>query len=176
MFDPTVFDNLKVAFENQVYDLDNLTGNIRVTDRIDRLEMAVMAREFALRFELADGKGIAAEIRLEASLAELAAEILEQPDGAPGCVLKLRFYLDIGNVSEQCPQIDHVLQDIWQPELPPTQTLSFVYGQERSIYSNTVEMRFNRKINEDQMEDVPDLIAHMNRTLTALGKIEISLE
>ncbi|MNC74438.1 hypothetical protein D3C75_1257940 [compost metagenome] len=28
MFDPTIYDNLKVAFENYLYDLDNLDENI----------------------------------------------------------------------------------------------------------------------------------------------------
>ena len=35
MFDPTIFENLKVGIENAVYDLDNLDEIIRVTDRKD---------------------------------------------------------------------------------------------------------------------------------------------
>ncbi|MEI0739291.1 hypothetical protein VQ056_26320 [Paenibacillus sp. JTLBN-2024] len=53
MFDPTIFENLKVALENQLYDLDNIDGLIRIIGRDDRLEMSVMSREFAIRFELA---------------------------------------------------------------------------------------------------------------------------
>ena len=44
MFDPTVFDNLKVAVENEFYDLDNLDRIIDITNRRDLLDMAVMSR------------------------------------------------------------------------------------------------------------------------------------
>lgn len=171
MFDPTVFDNIKVALENQIYDLDNLTGRIRITDRIDRLEMSIMSREFAMHFKLVGEENVTAEIRLSATLKELASEILEMPGETPGCSLTLRIYLQIENVSEQCKRADEILQSIWNPEEKPTQTLSFVYGQERAIYSNTVEIRFNRKITEDQMGDIPDLIEHVLRTLVEFGKI-----
>lgn len=171
MFDPTVFDNIKVALENQIYDLDNLAGRIRITNRIDRLEMSIMSREFALQFQLLDQKNITAEIRLAASLKELATEILEIPGEMPGCNLTLRLYLHIEDVSEQCKRIQEILQSIWKPEETPTQTLSFVYGQERAVYLNIVEMRFKRKITEDQMGDIPDLIDHMLLTLIELGTI-----
>lgn len=170
MFDPTVFDNIKVAFENQIYDLDNLAGRIQITNRIDRLEMSVMSREFALQFKLVNQQNVTAEIRLEASLKELAAEILEMPGETPGCSLILRLYLPIEDVSKQCKRVDEILQSIWNPEDTPTQTLSFIYGQQ-VVYSNTVEMRFNRKITEDQMGDIPDLIEHVLQTLVELGTI-----
>lgn len=56
MFDPTVFDNLKVAMENAVYDLDNLDSRIDITQRIDRLEMSVMSREFGVQFRLRNSR------------------------------------------------------------------------------------------------------------------------
>ncbi|WP_373228581.1 hypothetical protein [Cohnella sp.] len=173
MFDPTVFENIKVAFENQIYDLDNLAGRIRITNRIDRIEMSIMSREFALQFKLVDQNNVTAEIRLAASLKELAAEILEIPGETPGCSLILRLYLQIEDISKQCERVNEILQSIWNPEETPTQTLSFVYGQDRAVYSNTVEIRFNRKITEDQMGDIPDLIEHVLRTLVELGTIAI---
>jgi hypothetical protein len=171
MFDPTVFDNLKVAFENHVYDLDNLTEQIHITGRIDRLEMSVMSREFALEFTLVEQKEVTAEILLQASLKDLASEILEVEGENPGCTLLLRFYMPIKDVSAQCNQIQSVLQEIWQPEMAPTQTLSFVFGQDEPIYRDTIEMKFTRKINEDQMGDITDLVDHILRTLTELNKI-----
>ncbi|MBO7748904.1 hypothetical protein I8J29_32500 [Paenibacillus sp. MWE-103] len=168
MFDPTVFDNLKVAVENYVYDLDNLDGRIVITHRVDRLEMAVMARVFALQFTLAQGSGITAEIRLEASLKELAAEILDQQGAAPGCALRLRFFMPVEDVGRTCAFVEERLTDIWQPEMPPTQTISYLYGEADPGYQNEVEVHFNRKINEEQMEDLPGLIEHMLKSLDAL--------
>ena len=62
MYDPTIFDNLKVAFENQVYDLDNLENEITITNRIDRMDFAVMGREFTIEFTLVDLPDVTVEI------------------------------------------------------------------------------------------------------------------
>ncbi len=177
MFDPTIFENLKVAFENHVYDLDNVTGEITITNRIDRLELSTMSREFALQFTLSDQKQneVTAEIVLEVSLKDLAAEILEVPDQHPGCTLIVRFHMRIENVSTQCKQIEDVLQDIWKPAFPLVQTLSFVYNQEQVIYMDTVEIKFNHKINEEQMGQIHDFIDHVLQTLQELNTICVLL-
>lgn len=168
MFDPTVFENLKVAFENYVYDLDNLDKQIVITNRIDRMELSTMSRVFALQFSRKDHEEIVAEIRLESSVKDLANEILELPGEVPACVLRIFFYMPITNVSTQCRQIEDILQDIWKPELKPIQSLSYVYGEENTMHTNTIELRFNRKINEDQMDDIPELIGHVLQTLDEL--------
>lgn len=170
MFDPTVFDNLKVAFENELYDLDNLDGKITITNRRDQLELSVMSREFALQFHLTGQEHASAELRLEFALKDLAAELLEQQGEVPGCTLRMFFYLSVEDPAVQCEQINQVIEQIWKPEQPAVQTLSYVYGQQQGIYSNTVELKFNRKINEDQMEDIPELASHMLQTLELLNR------
>ncbi|MCJ8014049.1 hypothetical protein MUG84_20170 [Paenibacillus sp. KQZ6P-2] len=169
MFDPTIFDNLKVAFENQLYDLDNLDGAIRITGRTDRMEMSVMARDFAIRFELTGEPDISAEIRLEASLTDLAAEILELKGEQPGCFLTIGFGMKVSRAEaeRECGQIESILKEIWQ-EIPLVQTLSHVYGVDSDIYRNEAELRFQRKIDEDQMEDIPELILHVLRSMEVL--------
>lgn len=171
MFDPTVFENLKVAFENQLYDLDTLDRKIDIINRVDRLEMAVMSREFALRFTLPDRKDLSAEIQIKASLKDLADEILELKGETPACTLRLLFFMQVSNVPEQCKQVEQILQRIWKPELAPKQTISYVYDVETPVYSNTIELSFNRKINEEQMDDIPELINHILQTLAELVKI-----
>ncbi|WP_328802287.1 hypothetical protein T3H97_08705 [Paenibacillus sp. LX16] len=171
MFDPTVFDNLKVAMENTVYDLDNLDSRIDITQRIDRLEMSVMSREFAVQFRLREHPGVTAEIQLKADLNNLAAEILEIKDQTPGCVLLLSFYMEIHEVESQCSRIENILTEIWKPDLRPVQTLSQIYGEKMSTYQNRIELRFSRQINEDQMEDIPELLEHILLTLMELNKV-----
>ncbi|QAY66940.1 hypothetical protein [Paenibacillus protaetiae] len=169
MFDPTVFDNLKVAFENAVYDLDNLDGKVLATGRSDLLEMAVMSRRFAIAFRLTEGGGNAvAEIVLDASLKELAAEILEQEGASPGCVLRVVFHLELEETEQACRTIDQILKEIWNPALPPVQTISYEYGHEPPVYRNAAEIRFNRTINEEQMEDVGRLVDYAVETLERL--------
>ena len=99
---------------------------------------------------------------------ELAAEILDQPGAAPGCKLRLRFFMPVEDIERTCPYAERQLTDIWQPDMPPTQTISFLYGEPNRSYQNEIEVHFNRKISEEQMEDVPVLIDHMLRTLEAL--------
>jgi hypothetical protein len=170
MIDPTIFDNVKVSIENYVYDLDNLSGEISITDRIDIMEMATMSRSFLLQFVLSDIPDVKAEIVLEASLKDLAAEILEVDGEEPGCKLTVLFYKQINFVGVQCSQIDDVLHEIWAQNQPPTQTLSRVYGENENVYQNKIEVTFNRKINEDQIEDIPNLVEHVLESLHQLNE------
>ncbi|GMK47192.1 hypothetical protein PghCCS26_43220 [Paenibacillus glycanilyticus] len=178
LFDPTIFDNLKVALENQLYDLDNLDERIRIVNRVDRLDMAVMCREFALQFVLAGSdrqKRIIGEIRLDTSLRDLATELLELQEGEPpGCGLRLLFHLAMPDAETHCPRIQTAVREKWGAEVSLTQTLSFVYGSESvggNLYKNAVELRFNRRIDEEQMNDLPELIEHMLLTLEALEQL-----
>ncbi len=171
MYDPTIFDNLKVAFENQVYDLDNMANEITITNRIDRMDFSVMAREFMIQFTLADQPDVTAEIWLKASLEDLAQEILEEPDKTPGCTLSLFFYKYIQHVTQQCNEIEHALEEIWENDEKLTQTLSFVYGQEAPNYLNKIELTFNNKINENHMSDIEEFLDHVLETLEAINDI-----
>ena len=175
MFDPTIFENLKVAFENRLYDLDNIEGSVTVTGRRDLLDLAVMSRELTLQFVLAGGdtgKGTAeAELVLGAPLSELAAEILETPGAVPGCGLLIRFRLWVSDPDRDCAEIGQIVHDVWEPQLPPVQTLSYTYGEERARWLDTVEVRFNRMVNEEQMEDIPELLGYAVHTLERLAAI-----
>ncbi|MFB4332990.1 hypothetical protein [Paenibacillus sp. CR_12] len=171
MFDPTIFENLKVGIENAVYDLDNLDEIIRVSDRKDLLDMATLSRSFSLRFELVQQSAASAEICLETGLRDLAAEILEIPEEQPGCVLKLRFHKNIADPAYSCPVIAQIVKEIWNPELPPVQTIRYTYGDDAVPIHNTIELRFPRKINEDQMGDIPNITEFMLRTLVELNRI-----
>ncbi|MFB1097253.1 MULTISPECIES: hypothetical protein [Bacillaceae] len=168
MFDPTVFDNLKVAFENQLYDLDNLDKEITIVSRHDRMEMATMSREFRLGFTLQENAEVTAEICLEASLRDLADEILEEPEKNPGCTLRLFFYMTVEEPDTECPEIESILTQIWTPPSRPEQTLQYTYDKQQKHYQNTAEVRFDRKVNENQMEDLPNLIDHILDSLEAL--------
>ncbi|MFD1955503.1 hypothetical protein ACFSL6_15285 [Paenibacillus thailandensis] len=168
MFDPTVFDNLKVAFENTIYDLNNLDRRIAVTSRKDVLDMAVMGRRFSIGFQLTDGGTAYAEIELSASLKELAAELLEQEGTNPGCELNVYFHVSMDEIDENCRQIREALHEIWEPEQPVSQTIGFIYGSTPLVYRNRIGIPFNRKINEDQMEDIANLVDFTIKTLERL--------
>ncbi|WP_408009258.1 hypothetical protein ACJROX_02775 [Pseudalkalibacillus sp. A8] len=168
MNDPTIFDNLKVAFENYVYDLDNMSGEVTVSNRTDKMEMASMSRAFSLQFILSDQQDVTAEIFLASSLEDLSAEIMDSSGENPGCTLLIRFYKEIEDVQNDCGQIEQIMQTIWD-QRPLTQTISFDYSPDQTKFMNKIEVGFNRKINEDQIQDIPALIDHVLETLVQLN-------
>ncbi|MEK4487389.1 hypothetical protein MHH81_17835 [Psychrobacillus sp. FSL H8-0484] len=171
MYDPTIFENLKVAFENHVYDLDNIDRKINITNRVDQMDFSIMARKFAIQFTLVDQQDVTAEIVLKASLDDLAGEILEIPGKNLGCSLKLRFYKRVQNAAVQCREIEQELNAIWENEIQLTQTLSFVYEQEAPGYLDLIEVQFVEKINEDHMEELADFLEHILESLEILQGI-----
>uniref|UniRef100_UPI00403FB5D9 hypothetical protein n=1 Tax=Paenibacillus sp. FSL H8-0332 TaxID=2954742 RepID=UPI00403FB5D9 len=171
MFHPTVFDNIKIALENQIYDYDNLDGILIVTDRSDLLNLALMSREFSLAFKLTGGLNVTSEILLQSTVKDLGDEILETPGSDPGCSLLIRFYMEIEDVNEQCPAIEEILTRIWGPEFQPVQSLSFRYGQTDDTYNNCVELQFKRQITEEQMEDLPNLLKFLLQSAEELEEV-----
>lgn len=171
MYDPTIFENLKVAFENHVYDLDNLERKLNISNRVDQMDLSIIARTFKIEFSLVDQSDITAEIILEASLEDLAGEILEIGNKTIGCTLALKFVKDIQNPDIQCEEIDQAINSLWEDDIELTQTLSFVYGTELSSYLNSVEVKFKKKINEDQIGDISVFLEHVLETLDILKKI-----
>ncbi|MEK3883577.1 hypothetical protein [Paenibacillus sp. PL2-23] len=170
MFDPTIFDNLKVAVENEWYDLDNLDGIIVITNRKDLLDMASMSREFSLFFRLAREDRVEAELVLDTSLRDLAAELLHRQEDHAACGLRFRFRLELGadGIQEACREVERLVEGIWQPEHKPVQTISSIFGQDSERCLNVIELRFGRRIGEAQMDDIPELAKHAVKTLEAL--------
>ncbi|OMF08923.1 hypothetical protein BK131_25150 [Paenibacillus amylolyticus] len=167
MFDPTVYDNLKVGFENHLYDMDNLDERIQITGRKDRLEMAVMSREFMLQFCLRDRLEVTGEVVLSSSLEELAAEILETPGAHPGCRLELRFGMIVKEPETQCPAIRLILQQSW-PEQRVCQNILYIFDEQPSTFNVTAHVYFDRSVYEDQMGDIPELCEHMVNVMDQL--------
>lgn len=171
MYDPTIFENLKVAFENHVYDLDNLDRKIQIMNRMDSMDLSVLSREFAIEFTLVDKRAVTAEVVLKASLEDLAGEILETPGKQLGCSLLLRFSKHVQDVNLQCSNIKQALRDIWENEIEIKQTLSFVHEQDTSSYLNTIEVEFIHKITEEHMGEIEDFLNHVLKTLEVLREI-----
>ena len=171
MYDPTVFENLKVAFENQVYDLDTVEREIRIINRIDQMDFAVLARKFAIQFTLFNQEEVSAEVILEASVQDLANEILEAPGQNPGCTLTVHFHKHVLREMEQCREIEEVLNDIWENEVLVIQTLSFLYGEEHTGFSNMIEVKFKTKIDEENMREIPDFLHSVLKALYVLHGI-----
>lgn len=184
MFDPTVYENLKVVLEGAVYDLD-LAGSILVTDRQDWVNLATMSRTYRIAFRLADAADesdplasaepseapLTAEAVLSTELSDLAGEILELPDAAPGCSLEISFRMELApgaDPARLCPDIEAALKRIWGERFEIRQTLSYEFGSAHMPSENRIQVLFGRRFGEDVAEDLPRLVDHAVLSLQEL--------
>jgi hypothetical protein len=193
MFDPTIYENLKVVLEGTVYDHD-LQGKIIVTDRNDIMDMAKLSRCYRIRFRMRTAaeraamtpsdaataesfeeltpsilSTVQAEIFLLAEVEDLAGEILAvelNDTRGPGCILKVRWIVQAED-NEACLTIQEVLQEVWGTESAIVHRLSYVYDQPKAIEICS-ELDFQRKIDENQIEDLSSLVEHVFRSLRKL--------
>jgi hypothetical protein len=169
MFDPTIYDNVKIVLEGAVYDMD-MNGTILVSRRVDQIDLSSMSRYYAIGFQEMAKLENTAEICLTAHLKDLAAEILEHPNESPGCYLGIRFFTKITDPQQECPLIQNRLLEIWGHRPRVTQQLSYLFNEQPfGEYSNQIELHFGRKIDEEQMEDFPELVQHTIASLAWLN-------
>lgn len=185
LFDPVVFENLKVAMENQLYDLDNLDRRIAIIGRQDLLDLAVMSRSWSLNFtfpSLLPDAAVVAEIQLMSSIKDLSDEILQREGADPSCHLQLAYRCPVKQPAVECPQIEQLIHHIWQRELLVQQHLTACFGETTAsasdhehwmpiVYENKVTLSFSRRINEEQMEDIEALLEHAILTLEELVQL-----
>ena len=171
LYDPTVFDNLKVALENQLYDLDTLDEHIHICNRRDVMDFAVMSRTLAIQFVLRENETTTVELMLTTELADLAGEILEHPDSEPGCSLQLQFTKRLTNPATECPEIEQTLNTIWEQDIQVTQTLSSIFGAAKSDVLNTIDVAFRPRLNEENMNELSPFLAHVLETLQMLNTV-----
>jgi|HigsolmetaAR203D_1030402.scaffolds.fasta_scaffold00122_24 hypothetical protein len=181
MFDPAIFENLRVVLEGAVYDRD-LEGEALVTGRSDLLDLAVMSRRYAIRLtrqtagdrtvnspRSARGRS-EAEINLAAGLEDFAGEKLkEEPFGQPGCDLWIEYVLEIPG-DDVCGHIRNVLKRQWGEGVAIRQQVAYD-DSHPDVRRLTSAVWFQRKINERQIDDLPELVDHVLRTLEELDQL-----
>ncbi|MDW0110889.1 hypothetical protein [Sporosarcina aquimarina] len=172
MYDPTIFDNLKVALENRLYDLDNLDEHIDIKNRRDVMDFAVLSREFALRFVLRNHPEIEVEVVLHASVRDLAGEIMEDPNANAACSLSICFQKSIQDPETECAGIEQVMASIWEQDIELTQTIRYVHGEENPEMMNSIKAAFKPRLTEDNMEELSMFLEHVLDTLHVLNRMQ----
>ncbi len=171
MFDPTIFENIKVVLEGEIYDID-LSGEILVTNREDRVDLAKMARKFIMQFKLANAiKDILSEIHLSVDTEDLMKEISEiKNDLKPGCEIIVTFILKIIEPKRECEIIRNKLNKIWGHRPSINQKVFFYFGESGidGEYFDEITLSFGRKIDEDNIEDISRLVKYTIQTLKIL--------
>jgi len=163
MFDPTVFDNLKVIIEGAIYDLD-LDGELQVVNRRDLVDLANMSRQFSM--DIAVSAEMLGRVELSSDLENISGELLKRLD-RPGCSVTVSFFQEVKRTSmikEKLEQWKKEIQEIWgeswEIELSSTETLD---PSQPLKLSATI--RFDRLFYEDNIDDLEELLPYMMSTL-----------
>ena len=172
MFDPTIYENIKVVLEGEIYDID-LSGQIEVTKRRDLIDLAQMSRKFIIQFKLVNSiKENYAEIHLLAKTEDLAYEILETSHNEnPGCAITIKFFTNVKN-EDECEEILNILNKIWDYRPKVSQRLTYPYEKVKSKNRklvNEINLNFGRKIDEDNIDDIHNLVGHTLKSLNSLS-------
>jgi hypothetical protein len=169
MFDPTVFDNLKVVFEGAMYDLE-LGGSLQIAKRTDSVELSAMSRAFGMEAARKTGGTSVGSFLLTASLADLAAELLAQPDKFPGCGLELAFLFPVAQFERDCSLAADKMKEIWGEEQTISQQLQTEFGREPLKWRSRLTVGFTRKLDERHIDDIPSLLEHFMLSLKQLDE------
>lgn len=166
MFDPTIFDNLKVVLEGAVYDLD-LSSEIEVINRSDLVDLATMGRAYSIQFiSRASSQEIVAEIQINTQLMDIAGELLEQNKKEIGVQLIIQYHLKLLDDRNITPVRDKLIH-IWQsrPQIKHTITYDVDYSK---MKLHTFALDFDRKIDESQISDISSIVNLTHKTLKVL--------
>ncbi|MDF2936451.1 MAG: hypothetical protein K0Q90_1824 [Paenibacillaceae bacterium] len=176
MFDPTMFDNVKVVLEGQVYDHD-LAGELQVTAREDLVDLASLSRTFRIAFRLKQETAgrYMAWMEISSTLRNIAAELLEQSAKEAGCSLDISFTATLPQDSSgleskaACEKAEKAVKAIWGGQYPIEQQITHTCVAESEEVRHRIRLLFGRTFTEAVIDDLPSLVEHASLTLEQLG-------
>lgn len=173
MFDPTIFDNLKVVLEGCLYDQD-ADGEAAVTRREDLLDLAGMGRTFRMEMRLPDSP-VSAVIQLSAALTDFAAELrgIRLAGMKPGAALEIAYRMPESPADARTDAASELLAKLWgdeDAELLQERTQRSSGGSETSRTFRFI-VRFRQKMDESHLEELGPLAEHLVVSLKAVEEV-----
>jgi hypothetical protein len=164
LFDPTIFDNLKVVIEGAVYDQD-LEGKWKVIDRSDLVDLATMSREYSIQFQLSKSSQSSCRWILSSTANQLVNELTGQENRAfLGCSTEVEFTISI--TRERVERVYEIISTIWgERKLLSKMIEPYPKGNDSKLI---VSIEFNRVIYEEDVDDLLTMLSYMERTLKEL--------
>lgn len=172
MFDPTIYENIKVVIEGEVYEHD-LNGEILIINRKDIVDLATMSRYYSITFQQLNISPVyRATIKLEASSNDLYGEILDKTE-QNGCNLLLTIHAPIQNISTVPPLLQEKLASLWGKRPSIQQQFYFEWNEKNAQqqYFARIFLNFDRKINESHISDFPEIITLLIKSLIVVEEI-----
>lgn len=178
MFDPTIFDNLKVVLEGGIYDLEQNSQMI-ILDRKDMLDLAAMTRTFQMEMTQLDFINTATyTIELHSNLIDFAVELTELrlADGLnPGCRISVHYIFRINEMisQEMVEKIKHILKKNLGEDIHFKITFEWEYEcktekQKKCVHLSVV---LQNKIDDSQVDIMNELINHAGNTFFYLAHL-----
>ncbi|WP_078553613.1 hypothetical protein [Bacillus alkalicellulosilyticus] len=157
MFDPTIYENLKVVLEGDIYDLD-FAEKIEVTNRRDLIDLATMSRQYSIQYQIRECIHTYpyAEITLRSELEDFAIEKIEGNEYKAGCYVEVEFVTEIFR-EQDCDYIQKYLLKLWDHRPLINQKIYYTYGHESQVFCK-IQLNFTRKINEEQVDDIQKVV------------------
>ncbi|OIJ17266.1 hypothetical protein BKP37_01825 [Anaerobacillus alkalilacustris] len=173
MFDPTIYENLKVVLEGKIYERD-FNNEIIIVDRQDNIDLASMSRQYVITFSIKSGsKNYQAKVKLKADSKDLYGEILEKETISNcGCHLMLSLNGPLTNISSNPQIIKQMLENKWNKRPIITQEIYYTWNpNEAHQYFLKTILSFDRKINEDHIDDFDQIMNLLIESLLLVEKI-----
>lgn len=166
MFDPTVFDNLKVIVEGYIYDLD-LEKEISVINRSDMIDLARMSRSYLITFSNIEKSPSSVTFEIEMKHKQLSGE-LQQKILNPVCHIKLTLQEEI-NGKEYDELLLRKLKKLWGDEHLIKLFVTKEITSPIKNYQHQYQICFNTTYGEDDIEallHIVDQSISLLRTMT----------
>jgi hypothetical protein len=170
MYDPTIFDNIKIVLEGSVYDRD-LDHQWTILQRQDLVDLASMARTFFIQFTIRNQPAVIAGIKIKSDIHDFATEWLNVGEHKAGCFLEIQFLASVAD-PEICARIQQELMNIWRARPIIRQHLQFAYPNQNQRYQNEIVLHFDRKIDETNIVDIDAILDHVMISLQFLNDLQ----
>lgn len=164
MYDPTIFDNLKIVVEGGLYDLER-DNRLQIRDRHDRIDLASMGRTFNMSCLLPDADNLLMEVELASELTDFAAELARMrivEPSPPGCQITIRYRFDpwTEDAVAKTLRMTRLVQESWSEDLEIHHTVETTIQQTSRQTSLTTSVRFLRKIDERHIDGLEAMLEH----------------
>jgi hypothetical protein len=167
MFDPTVFDNLKVILEGHIYDMD-LEKEISVINRSDNIDLARMSRTYAITFASVKKRKPFVIIEIEMRQNQLAGELLQTMKN-PGCHIKVSLH-DEPQSQEYDELLLKKLKRIWGDEHTIKLFVTKEVTASSKVFHHHYQVTFKTKFGEDDIEELLVIVDHCLALLRIMSK------
>ncbi|MCZ8521754.1 MULTISPECIES: hypothetical protein [Paenibacillus] len=170
MFDPTIYDNLKVVLEGAFYDLD-AEGAFLITGREDLVDLASYSRTFRLEVRR-QGGACRGAVSLVSTLADFAGELrkMHLAGDAPGARVLLQLDLPL-SVSGRRAELEAYLAELWEHAFTMKAELILPWdggepgAENEDAGACRIRMTTSGKLDESDVESVEDIGRRLSMSL-----------